>query len=195
MGIVAVAAACGARTELDVASGRDAGASDAHVVDARSEGAADARDEDVGVVDAPPICDFGTVVATVDGSVVYWNGGQPVPPGHYRVTYVDGCMKYSGSQGWTVNAYAAGTGLDAYWLVGGATLNKLAEPPGTSGFLVNQGGFATFDACVQANASDPPVDVDFAGGVIGVELQDTPYTDNVPGENGRNPTWRLSSCN
>ncbi|HSQ65987.1 MAG TPA: hypothetical protein VLM85_22350 [Polyangiaceae bacterium] len=186
--IVAVtASACGARSELDVPAEDHAGASDVRVVDAPTEA------EDVGVVDALPACDFGTVVARIDGSVAYWNGGHPVPAGHYRVRYVDGCMKYSATQGWTVNAYAAGP--DTYWIVGGATPTKLAVPPGTVGFLVSQGGFATFDDCVSANASGPPVDIDFAGGAIGVELEDYPYSDNVPGENGRNPTWRLSSCN
>ena len=31
-----------------------------------------------------------------------------LPAGRYRVEYVDGCLKYSGSQGWSLNAYADG---------------------------------------------------------------------------------------
>jgi hypothetical protein len=29
------------------------------------------------------------------------------------------------------------------------------------------------------------------GGVLGIWLQDSPYTDNTAGENDRNPSWRL----
>ena len=123
-----------------------------------------------------------------------WHGGgigAPIPAGHYRIRYVDGCMKYSGAQDWTVNAYAAGP--YAYWITAPTRGGQLAVAPGTVGFMPGS-AFATFDECVAANAADPIVELDFAGGVLGVELEDSPYTDNVAGEGGRNPSWQLSSC-
>ena len=173
---------CGARTELDVP-----GASDAALAEAQTP-----RDagQDVAL-DSPAACDFGNVTSDPFGATVSWNGGAPLPAGHYRVTYVDGCMKYSTAQGWTVNAYA--NGPDTLWVVGSGA--RLAPAPGTVGFLVGQGGFSTFDACVSANESeDAPLELDFAGGTLGLELADSPYADNVAGESGRNPTYRLSSC-
>jgi hypothetical protein len=52
-------------------------------------------------------------------------------------------------------------------------------------------GFATFDECIAANQVVPPEDYYHPGGRLGVWLSDTPYYDNVPGENGRGPTWAL----
>jgi len=182
--------ACGARTELDVL-GHDASI----VVDA----APDVHDAGLDVHDAttdetsvPPLCDYGTLVADAFGATTWWNGGASVPAGHYRVTYEDGCMKYSQSgQGWTVNAYA--NGPDTLYLVGAG--NAVMSPaPGTVGFYVNQGAFASFDACVAANQNDAPLEFDFVGGPLGLWLADGPYTDNAAGENGRSPTYRLSSC-
>ena len=187
--------ACGARTELYAEEPPDA-STDAAIDHTPDVSPVDVRSIDVSPVDvtieapAPP-CDFGNVVSDVFGKVVYWNGGAPLPAGHYRVTYVDGCMKYSSGQDWSVNAYDGAP--DSYWLVTGA-MTELAVPPGTVGFIQGSGGFASFDACVAANASDPAVDLDFPGGTLGVWLQDDPYSDNVPGVAGRNPTWHLSSC-
>ncbi len=164
--------ACGARTGLDVPHG---------IVDASTS-------------DILAPCDFGTVVSDISGNVVSWNGGAALPAGHYRVTYVDGCMKYSTAQDWSVNAYAGNAGPDEFWIVSGSSQNRIVSPPGTIGFVVSSGGFATFDECVQANEASEPLTFDFAGGPLGVWLADSPYTDNVAGKDNRNPTWRLSSC-
>jgi hypothetical protein len=162
--------ACGARTELDGAQTTDASAK----------------------IDAPALCDFGTIVSDPFGGAVLWNGGAPLPAGHYRVTYVDGCMKYGPSQGWSVNAYA--NGPDTLFVVTSGDVT-IAPAPGTVGFFLGQGGFASFDDCVKTNlAEDAPLAFDFAGGVLGLHLADGPYGDNVAGESGRNPTYRLSSC-
>lgn len=182
--------ACGARTGLDVPEHASDAAPDAHDagLDAPGFDAHDAATDDTSV---PPLCDFGTLVSDAFGGTVLWNGGAPVPAGHYRVTYTDGCMKYSSSQGWTVNAYA--NGPDTLYVT--ASSQQLAAAPGTVGFFVNQGAFATFDECVAANQSDAPLEFDLASPApIGLALSDSPYTDNVAGENGRNPTYRLSSC-
>ena len=173
--LASAACGCGARTGLDVP---------------RNDASVDATPDVATDVGGPP-CDFGTIVSDVFGETVLWNGGAAIPAGHYRVTYVDGCMKYSSGQDWSVNAYADGP--DTLYVVGNGV--RVAPAPGTVGFLEGQGGFSSFDACVSANlANDTPLELDFDGGALGVRLADNPYTDNVPGENGRNPTYRLSSC-
>jgi hypothetical protein len=141
-----------------------------------------------GGAEAPP-CDYGTVTADPFGQVVFFNGGKPIPPGHYRLTYLDGCMRYSASEGWTVNDDATSP---AFWLVNGSPENKIVLMPGTVGSVVGQGGFATFQECIAGQSSDAPVDLDVAGGALGVWLEDDLYNDNVPGDSGRNPKWRLS---
>jgi hypothetical protein len=189
--------ACGARTELggvglDASTIGDAAPDDAHDAGLDAHDAAmDVQDAATDETSVPPLCDYGVLVSDAFGALTTWNGGAPVPAGHYRVTWVDGCMKYSSGQGWTVNAYA--NGPDTLYVV---TDNDTAvvPAPGTVGFFVNQGAFAAFDDCVSANQSDAPVEFDFAGGTLGLHLSDSPYTDNVAGENGRNPTYRLSSC-
>jgi hypothetical protein len=155
-------------------------------------GAPDSGTPDSGTpIDAGP-CDFdATVVSDIFGQTVFINAGNPWPAGRYRITYVDGCMKYAAvGQDWSVNAYA--NGPDNFWLVD-ASHNLLLVPPGTAGFLAGQGGFSLFDDCVAANHALQPIEFDFAGGALGVWLEDSPYSDNEVGEGGRNPTWRITS--
>ena len=125
------------------------------------------------------------------GSVVYFADGIELPAGRYRITYVDGCMKYSAAQGWSLHAYA-GADPDGWWFVGDDQTQKVIVPPGTVGFLVGSGGFSTFDECVAANLALPPLEFDFAGGKLGAWLQDSPYSDNLAGEGDRNPKWKLT---
>ncbi len=180
---------CGARTELDVLETQPA---DAQTADVPRDVADAGQDVAPDVGPEAAVCDYGDVVSDVFGQTIYFAGGASLPKGHYTVTYVDGCMKYSPSQGWTVNAYASGP--DVYWLVTGASQQKLGVPPGTVGYTVANGAFALFDACVNASRALPPLGLDFPGGTLGVWLADNPYSDNVPGESGRNPTWHLSAC-
>jgi hypothetical protein len=181
------AADADAETEAEVpdapADGRDADRADvAHDDDAHVDAGRDAT---------LPSCALGSVVTDVLGQLAYFSGGTSLLPGQYRLTYVDGCMKYSAAQDWSVNAYGP-TGSDGFWVMGGSPPSRIVMPPGTVGFLVGAGGYATFDACVTANLALAPVDFSFSGGPIGIQLTDSPYTDNVVGPNGRNPTWRLS---
>jgi hypothetical protein len=174
-----VVAACGARTGLD---------SDLPAKDASPPASHDAAQE------APP-CEYGTAFGNVFGKVTYFAGGEALPAGRYQLAYVDGCMKYTnnGTQGWTVNAYTQTSGTDEWYIVGASGLPAgYPEPPGTVGYLVGEGAYATFDECVAASLAYPPVTFDFPGGPIGVWLSDIPYSDNVPGVGGRIPTWRLS---
>lgn len=193
--LASLAAACGGRTGLEVGFVEKVAAN----MDASLEASVDVADatetsngfDAADATGASAPCDFGTVVSNVFGAVADFNGGGSLPAVHYRITYVDGCMKYAGDQGWTVNAYAEGTGSDMYSLVDG-NHNDVVVPPGTVGFVVGDGAYADFDDCVAANFVLAPIDFDFGGGVLGVWLDDNPYSDNVVGENGRSPTWKLT---
>jgi len=154
--------------------------------------------DDQGGAGGADSCELGEVASSgtnqnldLFGNVVYFADGIELPAGRYRVEYVDGCMKYSSAQDWAVHAYA-GAEPDGWWLVGEDQTKKIVVPPGTVGFLVQNGGFATFDECVAANLLLPPSEFDFAGGKLGVWLQDSPYSDNLAGVDGRNPKWMLT---
>ena len=172
-------------------------------LDARDPARADVEPVETGreaTVDAPRDVEedrstcrtVGVVVSDIFGATVSFAGGKPLPAGRYVLTWVDGCMRYSGNQGWTVNAYASSSPY-GFTLVDGAG-QVLLTPPGTSGVFPGQGAYATFPECVAANARrDAPIVFDFAGGPLGVHLVDDPYTDNEGGPEGRNPTWRLDT--
>jgi hypothetical protein len=151
---------------------------------------------DAGSADAGAACSYGVAASqatandlSLFGTPAYFNDGQPVPAGTYVVTYVDGCMKYGSGQAWTVNAYADGT--DGWWLIGATTSDKILVLPGTVGYVAGSGGFDVFEDCVSASKLSAPVTFTHAGGVLGVWLQDTPYSDNSAGTDDRNPAWSL----
>jgi hypothetical protein len=136
--------------------------------------------------------DFGSVTGKVSGATTYFANGASIPAGRYRVRYVDGCMKYGAGQGWSVNAYRLGvTPSHHWWFISAGQQLTSVIPPGTVGFIPGMGGFATFDDCVKANLALPPVELTLDGGPLGVRLQDDPYSDNVGGRDGRDPTWSL----
>ena len=143
-------------------------------------------------------CELGEVSSTgtnqnldLFGNVVYFADGIELPSGRYRIKYVDGCMKYSSAQDWAVHAYP-GAEPDGWWFVGEDQTHKIVVPPGSVGFLVSNGGFATFEECVAANRALPPSEFEFSGGKLGVWLQDSPYSDNLAGLDERNPKWMLT---
>ena len=140
-------------------------------------------------------CDFGQAqsLATSDtldlfGEIVFYNDGADLPEGRYRVTYIDGCMKYAGSQDWTINAYEDGS---IAWFLGTESGDRFVMLPGTVGYAVSNGAYAEFEDCVDANLAVDPIEFDFDGGPLGVWLADSNYPDNVAGEDGRNPSWQL----
>jgi hypothetical protein len=162
-----------------------------------SAGAAFDRDGAVGDDGGLDTCGLGSAgsFATDEsldlfGEVTYFHAGKPLPDGRYRVQYEGGCMKYSANQDWAVHAFQDGS--DAFWLVGDTTAQRLTIPPGTFGFLVGMGGHASFEECVTANLALEPVEFEFAGGKLGLWLQDSPYSDNLAGVDGSNPTWSLT---
>ena len=155
---------------------------------------------DAGVdagVGADAGCSFGSAASLavpgmldLFGQISYFGDGGVLPGGRYVVRYVDGCMKYGGGQDWTIHAYASGS--IAWWLVGASSSIQYLMPPGTVGYAASNGAYVQFADCVAANLLLPPVEFDFDGGVLGVWLQDSPYSDNLAGEGGRNPSWQLT---
>ena len=171
------------------ASGSDAG------LDASTD-SGDAASDASG--DASTNCTIGTATSSASagnlnlfGTPVYFDNGADIPAGTYMVSYEDGCFKYGSGQGWTVNAYPKG-GCCHWWIIGNTTNDRLEAAPGTIGFAVGSGAFAAFQDCVNASKLSAPVTIQHTGGKLGIWLQDSPYTDNTPGENGNNPKWKLT---
>jgi hypothetical protein len=128
------------------------------------------------------------------GEVTWFNEGLPVPPGRYSVRYLDGCMKFSGTNdfGWTVQGLASGPCCD-WWLVGeNAADRRLRLPAGKDAETIAQGASVDFASCVAANQAAPAATYMHRGGKLGIWLKDITYGDNVVGESGRNPRWELS---
>jgi hypothetical protein len=151
-------------------------------------------------------CDLGGGVILPEEITVavaatqYFARGISLPAGRYRVAYVDGCRKFNAFGGWTVHGTPASiTRATAYTIItdDGAPLQTA---PGTFGLLAGAGAdpygaFETYAECVAANREQPALDLDFAGGMLGIVDGDdgTPF-DDVTGESegGRNPTFDLS---
>jgi hypothetical protein len=191
---------CGGGAHFGDDAGGDASTGDATVgSDAQDEGPTFGDSSSDASADAS--CGFGSAgsfatQASLDlfGQTVFFADGGSLPAGHYSIAYVDGCMMYSNvNQGWTVNAHTG----DRWYLVdgpgGGSATTEILSPPGTYGYLVDAGAYAVFADCVTANVQqDKPAEFDFDGGVLGLWLSDSPYSDNVAGDNGRNPKWSLT---
>lgn len=170
------------------AAARDAGVNDAG---ARRADAAVPR-PDAGSSGAGSGCMLGEAgsFATDEsldlfGQITYFAKSTSLPAGRYRVSYVDGCMKYNAILPWTVNQSSPPSG---WWLVGASNSDKVTLLPG----VVSSDFFGTFESCVSASKSMPGVEFDFAGGKLGLWLDDAPYQDNAAGVDGRNPKWQLT---
>jgi hypothetical protein len=121
------------------------------------------------------------------GDVVYFSE-DALPAGDYRINYIGGCMRYSPSQGITVNASESATG-PAWFLV--EDDREGSRLPGTVGFEVGSGAFATEAECI--GASRVLASARIATPVarrLGVRLADTGYGDN---SGAAPPTWELES--
>ena len=181
------------RGELAESKPRDAGVRDAHAVETSARRAdAEATRPDASDSETGDGCKLGEAgsFATDDsldlfGQTTFFAKGTALPAGRYRVSYLDGCMKYNAFLPWTVNQSSPPSG---WWLVGARTSDQIALLPGT----VSSDFFGSFEACVNASKSVPAVEFDFVGGKLGLWLDDAPYQDNTAGENGRNPKWQLT---
>lgn len=126
------------------------------------------------------------------GAIAYYADGVELPAGTYRVELIDGCMKYAGNQDWTIHAYAQDAAQNLGWFLGSESGDEFVRLPGTVGYSTANGAFADFEDCVAANQALDPVEFDFDGGVLGIWLKDSAYSDNVAGLDGRNPVWKLT---
>lgn len=128
------------------------------------------------------------VSVDVFGEITWFADGNDLPAGHYRVRYVDGCMKYSSFGHWTIHSFEDGS-LAAY--LGTEIGDELQLLPGTFGIDKDDGAFSHFDDCVDANLMTDPALFEFSGGALGVWLLDSNYSNNETGQRDRNPTWQL----
>src|SRR5580765_1835004 len=120
--VVGLLARCGS-THFSDDAGTDASVSDA----GGSDGSSDANvfgDVAASDASADASCGFGNAgsfatQSSLDlfGQTMFFADGGPLPAGHYEIAYVDGCMKYSSTQDWTVNAYAEDAGTNDRWYV------------------------------------------------------------------------------
>src|SRR4051812_7024699 len=100
-------------------------------------------------------------------------------------------MQYAASSSWTVHNF-----IPTSWGLVGDTDPAGYDVPGQNynwGALPGAAGlgYATFDECVAANLLSASRELDLPGGKMGVILQDASRSDNVPGLDGRSPTWCL----
>lgn len=168
----------------------------------------DATPPDAAPLDATPpdavpaTCDFGTASNSAAvtnpqlfAQVIPFAGGASLPPGTYVLSYVDGCARYAPALWWSIHGHADGD--VAWWLVGASSTERVRLLPGTVGLLPGTAGpgeangFERFDDCVAANLELDPITFEHAGGPLGIFQADIHYADNVSGEDGRNPRWRL----
>ncbi len=149
-------------------------------------------DTDAGTCEGATV--LGPITPDVHGAPTYFANGAALGAGRYRITYLDGCLRYEGPWGWSVN------GLDTYryLIIGETTTEVLAPAPGltSTGFFSAALDYPVFDDCVAASRALPSldVDIDFAGGRLGIWQNDFKPEDNVPGPDNRSPTWLLTRC-
>jgi hypothetical protein len=137
------------------------------------------------------VTDGGNVTPDyLDNAVAYFDDGGALPPGHYSLSYVSGCVKYNGYSNFTIN----GASNYEYWLVGAGTADPIAVAPGTVAVGLPF-GYGDIASCEAANQALAPLDFDFDGGPLGMYLNDFQPSDNVIDPQSGAPTWRLSgSC-
>jgi hypothetical protein len=102
-----------------------------------------------------------------------------VAPGNYRISYVNGALRYNANQGWRLNAHNT---FPAYYVEYNDGAAEIAFP----GTVVEYGSQTQVEAA-NAGAS---IDIVHTGGSLGMYLHDGPIEDNVAGS--PNPTFRLT---
>ncbi|MGB7158791.1 MAG: RHS repeat domain-containing protein, partial [Tepidisphaeraceae bacterium] len=122
--------------------------------------------------------DLGTVTPLVKVAgqgetpppVAHFNGGADVPAGVYAVEYVSGAIDF----GWSGLFWTVNSGPDSYRHVIVSDGEPIASAPGTSR------AFPTV-ADVEALSMGRSVTIDHAGGPLGVQVQDTLFSENLGG--------------
>lgn len=117
----------------------------------------------------------------LSGAVSYFNLNAPA--GNYKVSYVNGALKYSPAAGWSLNDEAMfGGQYRIYYTSAEGTTVPIAFPGTTTQY--------SSQALVEAANAGKSVQFTHYGGSIGCYLFDTIYNDNVPGS--PNPTFQLT---
>jgi hypothetical protein len=117
------------------------------------------------------------------------------------VTFVDGCLEFGSEVGgyyWTINDPGVYSGQQSTIitdpgscvLVGGSSMALVGALPGETST-----GLPSYAACVTASKAVAPLDFQFAGGKLGIYVNDSLTADNIGGEGqcGVSPTWQLST--
>jgi hypothetical protein len=159
----------------------------ANVLACPDGGAADSGASGACPPDASTIAPETVTPDYLDNAVAYFADGGALPPGHYSVSYVSGCVKYNGYSNFTVN----GQSTFEYQIVGDSPANPIAVAPGTVALGIPF-GYVDLASCEAANLALPPVSFDFDGGKLGIFNNDFQPPDNVIDPDGGAPTWRLS---
>lgn len=127
--------------------------------------------------------DWGNITPSItSAAITYWDSGNDIPAGIYRVAYFNGAWISPGP------IYLVGDGVPAagkgrgYYIKFDDGAQEVAFPP--SGLYSSQA------ECEAANAG---ASITFAhtGGKIGMYLHDSPYNDNTDGS--PNPTFKLET--
>ena len=156
-----------------------------------------------GAVDAGRYCDLGLARGDALGGqpAFFDKQGNPLPSGHYRIRYVDGCMRFGGGQSFTVHAYEPTPDAAAYatWFGvssdGGSPSFESVRLPGIWIFGADAStpdASDTYTSCVELSKQRPPTEFEYdAGRKLGVQINDSPLGDNAIGPDGGTPTWQL----
>ena len=140
-------------------------------------------------------CFKESVTGDIFGNIPYFNGGNILPAGTYRVQYEGGCFKFGVSQDWTVHA---STSANFAWRleVGSSRTETVVRLPGTIGISAESGAFTDFASCVEGNLALDPIEFILQqDSPLGIFLSDTfDYSDNVEGVDGENPSWEVTNC-
>jgi hypothetical protein len=147
----------------------------------------------------------------LSGDPFFFADGNDLPAGEYRAVYKEGCMRYgtSASFEWSVHARPAPAQGFLITHSGGATVRApgsigflgsgcaeaYVPPPGTTeaddaaAVTCDRSGFATVEACEEANRAGRAVVFTHAGGPISISLKDSRYDDNIVSDPA--PAWTL----
>jgi len=123
--------------------------------------------------------DYGNIVPAIDSSTpTYWNDGDDLPAGAYRISYVTGAWKSPGDVWLVGDGVVAGGKARGYYI--NTSGDEVTFP--TSGLYSSQ-------ADAEVGTAGLFINIAHSGGKIGMFLWDSPYNDNTDGS--PNPTFQL----
>lgn len=123
---------------------------------------------------------YDTVQPTIENDTPsYFNSGASWPSGIYRVTYIEGALRYNEMFDWGLNDSA----LHRFTILYNDGAAEAIAPSLDYQKLASQ-------VAIEVHNAGQFVEFTHTGGKIGVFLEDFPYSDNVPGS--PTPIFRLS---